>query len=262
MIGPNRREGVGWLLAAIAAGVLVLSIALSLAVALHPAPLPGDIAIAKRVQAAPLLDGIATVTNPLSGVPQWLAIGLGLALVIPGLRVGGGRAGSQLRREALWAIGAVIALRFAVEPLKDIVGSARPTAANGIRILEVRDTFGFPSGHVYGDVLVYGVLSVYARAFFSRRLVEPFRMGVAIVIVAAGPSRLVVGAHWPVDVLGGYMWGATGLLVSLSIARWGGRRRWLRHGGHPLLSHTQNSSRLPDADDAGDTRSPDAVADA
>ncbi len=247
MMGRMRRERPLRSLGASAALLLALSLALSIAVANHPAPVQGDIAISKRVQAAPLLEGLAAFINPLAGFPQWILVFGVLALLISGKRLGGGRPGSQLRREAFWAIAAVVALRFAVELLKEAVGSPRPLAAYGIRVSDIRDSFGFPSGHVYGDVLVYGALAVYGRAFLSTRLVEPFRILVAVVLVGAGPSRLVVGAHWPVDVLGGYVWGATALLVALTLARWGGRRRWQRAVSPRGRLSPQNRS-VPDGD--------------
>ena len=202
------------------------AMASSIAIAVHHAPVWGDVGVAQRVQAAYGLPQIAAVINELGGPWQWL-YGLGaIVLLLTGLRIGGGLAGSQLRREALWASLAAAALRPASGIIKDLVASPRPAPAFGIRVDELRDSFGFPSGHVYGDVLVLGVLAVYARAFLTPRFVEPFRVLVVVVLVAAGPSRVVAGAHWPSDVLGGYLWGTLALLIAIAVGRWGGRRRW------------------------------------
>ena len=82
------------------------------------------------------------------------------------------------------------------------------------------DGYGFPSGHVYGDVLIFGVLAVIAPVVFGRTAGAAARVLCLAVIVLAGPARMVIGAHWPSDVLGGYLWGATALCLAVI----GGRR--------------------------------------
>lgn len=200
----------------------------SVVVARNGAPVWGDIEVARRIQGAPLLLQIAWFVNPVGGRAQWVYGPLAIVMVASYRRVGGGRAGSRLRREALWAMGTVAILRPLSGILKELIASPRPAEAFGVRIQEVHGGFGFPSGHVFGDVLVLGALAVYARAIVAPRFVEPFRVLVMVLIVAAGPSRVVVGAHWPSDVVGGYLWGGCALLTALAVGQTGGRRLWRR----------------------------------
>jgi membrane-associated phospholipid phosphatase len=41
--------------------------------------------------------------------------------------------------------------------------------------------------------------------------------GCLLVIMLMGPARVYVGAHWPSDVLGGYLWGSLLLLLVLGL---------------------------------------------
>jgi membrane-associated phospholipid phosphatase len=51
----------------------------------------------------------------------------------------------------------------------------------------------------------------------------------ALPILAIGFARIEDGAHWPSDVLGGYMLGWLWLAVTIQIYRWARRRLAERH---------------------------------
>jgi undecaprenyl-diphosphatase len=66
-------------------------------------------------------------------------------------------------------------------------------------------------------MLLYGSLfNVASRMgpFRGWRLVQALA---ALMILGIGFSRIYVGAHWPTDVLGGYLWGATFLLAAVML---------------------------------------------
>jgi len=65
----------------------------------------------------------------------------------------------------------------------------------------------FPSGHAMFSMLV--------AALFWRNANLPGRIALALFVLWAGVSRLVVGAHFPADVLAGYAVG----LASVPVAR-------------------------------------------
>lgn len=102
--------------------------------------------------------------------------------------------------------------------LKEIFESPRPNGA-AVSVTEYAHGFGFPSGHTMGACLLYGLLFLLAPRLTSRRpLQHVIRVGALSMIVLAGISRVYVGAHWPSDVLGAYLWGTALLLAMWGIA--------------------------------------------
>ncbi len=99
--------------------------------------------------------------------------------------------------------------------VKAVVGESRPHVS---RLVSLPHGASFPSGHTAIAFACATVLSAVvpraAAAFFTLAL-------------AIGYSRLYVGVHWPLDVLGGAALGvATGLLLlSAGRRRSGARRR-------------------------------------
>ncbi len=74
-------------------------------------------------------------------------------------------------------------------------GLQRPTFYPGVN--------GFPSGHVFGVVLVYGLIFAYAaRAIRFKPLAWLVRAFCVFEIALIGPARMYVGAHWFSDVVG------------------------------------------------------------
>lgn len=118
----------------------------------------------------------------------------------------------------------------------------------------VSDNFedrSFPSGHVVGAVLLYGLIwCVVGRRIGFVPLRWLIRLAAVAVIGLAGFDRVWGGAHWPSDVIGGYALGL-GLLIALvltmewaereisALRTWSGPWRWYRPG------MTDDPSRLP-----------------
>jgi undecaprenyl-diphosphatase len=144
------------------------------------------------------------VTNGLGS--RWL-IG---ALTIPMAALAWSRC-RQLAVVLVLALPAGLALELG---LKALVDRPRPPLAEG---------FGssFPSGHVLAAAAFWGLVPPWALIVTRRRSVWAASVGlVAGIVVAVGLSRIYVGAHWPSDVLGGYVIGAMFLLA----AEWAVRR--------------------------------------
>ncbi len=98
--------------------------------------------------------------------------------------------------------------------LKAVVDRPRPVLAAG---------FGssFPSGHVLAAAAFWGLVPPWIYLVTRRRWAWALSAGLAgIVLVLVGLSRVVVGAHWPSDVIGGYLGGA----VFLVAAEWAVRQ--------------------------------------
>jgi membrane-associated phospholipid phosphatase len=79
------------------------------------------------------------------------------------------------------------------------------------------DIADFPAGHALRATVLYGL-----TAFSIARLAHDYRQGrlayiaAAVIIVLISATRIYLGAHYPIDVLGGWM--AGGALLAILIA--------------------------------------------
>ncbi len=97
--------------------------------------------------------------------------------------------------------------------LKEFFGTARPTEADGVRQLfaETGTGFAFPSGHAQGPMAFYGAMAMHFRKTW-------ITVGCGLLIFLIGFSRLYLGLHWPLDILGGWAI-AIGLLYAFDLSR-------------------------------------------
>jgi len=182
------------------------------------APLPGDVAVAKAIQRldSPFADVLFRAENT-AGDLQWLIFPAGaLFVLVSAFRR---RATGPPLRRLVAALLAASALRTLGPLLKAIVHSPRPAGADGIQLTHHFSGYGFPSGHVFGNVLLYGWLAMFAAPYLPRRLALLAQALLWTVIALSGPARIYAGAHWPSDTLGGYLWGAACLLLAATVAR-------------------------------------------
>ncbi|HEY0964943.1 MAG TPA: phosphatase PAP2 family protein [Candidatus Saccharimonadales bacterium] len=80
-------------------------------------------------------------------------------------------------------------------------------------------TLSFPSGHATGATIAHGLLAYLAW----HALPEPWSYIVAAamtaIIVLVGISRIYLGAHFPSDVVAGWLLGTAGVLVIIFLIR-------------------------------------------
>lgn len=109
------------------------------------------------------------------------------------------------RREALMVIVLLVAVTAGSELVKELVARARPpdtsTVVPGV-------VYSFPSGHELESVTILGI---FALATWRSSLAFALRCGVvlaAVVLVAlVGVGRVSLDAHYPSDVLAGFLAG-------------------------------------------------------
>ncbi len=90
--------------------------------------------------------------------------------------------------------------------LGELVGRTRP--------FNDASNISYPSGHVFGTTVFFGFLGFLAiQLKVRRRYLAPLLIGAAGIILAVGPSRVYEQAHWPSDVLAGYLLGALWLVI-------------------------------------------------
>lgn len=209
---------------ALASVCFVFAAAMTAGMTFDRAPAGYDVQVIRLVQDFSATRGPAGIINS-AGSYWWVTFVLASALLVAGVRVlGAPIRGWACRSEALAGFGLALALLPLNALLKALVESPRPDAALGIWVDYTRHTYGFPSGHVYNDVLFYGVVAVYAPVWAGKSLAPVVRGAVIGIILFAGWSRMVVGAHWPSDVLGGYLWGFAALALVIALATLIGRR--------------------------------------
>lgn len=179
---------------------------------------PGDLFLTHRWQDvdAPALGGTLDFVNALGDA--WPVTAIALAAL------------AALALSRRWWEATLLVLAFPprvlVWAIKELVGRPRPDEGL-VRVTEEASSSGFVSGHAVGAVLFYGLLLYLApRLLESRPLRALLRLFCVFMIVMAGPARVYTGAHWPSDVVGGYLLGA--LVLALLVAADSGARRLSR----------------------------------
>lgn len=86
--------------------------------------------------------------------------------------------------------------------LKEAVDRTRPSVVPHLQ--DVADE-SFPSGHSMESAIVYLTLGTLLAGFTQERRLRTFLIGAALFLTAiVGLSRLVLGVHYPSDVLAGW----------------------------------------------------------
>ena len=88
----------------------------------------------------------------------------------------------------------------------------------------------FPSGHALNLTAIFGFLLylayVVAPPGWWRTALTAM---LSVPLLTVGVARVQAGAHWPSDVLGGYLLGTIWLALTIALYRWGKQRLSARH---------------------------------
>jgi undecaprenyl-diphosphatase len=90
----------------------------------------------------------------------------------------------------------------------------RPRPGVGLRLIAQGEP-SFPSGHATDSAAVFLTLGLVLAVFVLRRPLARLATVAAgsLLVAAIGLTRLVLGVHWPTDVLAGWALGATAALT-------------------------------------------------
>ena len=103
--------------------------------------------------------------------------------------------------------------------LKLLVDRPRPTE-DLLMIWRDPAGLGFPSGHAYTAIILFGLIYYLAPSVVPWKwIVRLLRLSSLILIVLIGISRVYLGAHWPSDVLGGFLVGGIMLAILSQLHR-------------------------------------------
>jgi membrane-associated phospholipid phosphatase len=103
--------------------------------------------------------------------------------------------------------------RALVEVQKYEVGRVRPGLEPH---LVTAKTFSFVSGHAANSMIVLLALAIALVPEGKER--TPIIVGAILASVVIGLSRIMLGVHWPSDVVGGWAYGALWVLLTLKPA--------------------------------------------
>ena len=175
--------------------------------------LPGDVSLATAVQRAHGVDLFGPLSDGLyqfGAIPAFPAFGL----------IAAGIVARAYRRPVA---GAFILVAMLMRPfgavIKELVERPRPTDSL-VPYVEGASGFSFPSGHVFGTVLLVGfVCYVLIERDRDPRKRFAFALCGVLVSLLMGAQRVYAGAHWPSDVLAGYLWGGVVLFLLIQAYR-------------------------------------------
>ena len=112
-------------------------------------------------------------------------------------------------RFALGLLLVVLIGRGLTEAQKYWIARARPTLEPHLVIVK---TSSFPSGHATSSMIFYLTL---ALALAPPRWRRPAAALAVLLSLLIGISRVMLGVHWPSDVIGGWSFGLLWVLVTL-----------------------------------------------
>jgi undecaprenyl-diphosphatase len=180
------------------AATLLAFILLTIFVAGEP-PLPLDVAVSDALRGikSPLLDPIMRGIEFIGEEPVTFLLPVPFVVWLWA---------RGYRNEAVWFAAALIISAAATSIVKNVIDRPRP---NG-------EDLSFVSGHTSYFTVFAGYLYVELnKVIESRRWLVACRAGLVALVVLTGLSRIYLGAHWPTDVLGGFLLGVLVLVPVL-----------------------------------------------
>jgi membrane-associated phospholipid phosphatase len=222
--GFSRKELLG------AGGLTALATVLCICAHWEPR-FPGDLRLTLLIQ--------SVESRPLDFIMEWvthLTAGWPAAVLIIVAGIAVWRRLGKLEAGLVLLTGLSIPIYSA---FKLVVNRPRPTP-DLVRVFEVEAGKSFPSGHAFFAMVFWGLLAYFAFTYLQKRGLRAMTLsGLLLIILLIGVSRVYLGAHWPSDVLGGYVVGGVFLTTLVWL-----HRKWrprLEPGGPEENGRSPNS---------------------
>ena len=147
----------------------------------------------------PQLARLAAVLTTIGGAPITLAVAGAGSLWLLLNRAPG--------RASLLA-GSVLVERLLVDGLKEWIGRPRP------HLEFLPHSLAFPSGHSANSMTAFLAAALLAASPRYRRAAVALGLVLSLVV---GLTRIVLGVHWPSDVIGGWAFGLLAVALALIV---------------------------------------------
>lgn len=227
--GKRGRAGLTWLTGRVATQVLVLIAGSAVVLALASV-------FVEILDAVTDSDDLTVIDRP---VVEWLAAhrssGLtrlelaftdlgGVIVLTVALTVTMALVAVRLRtwQPIVFTVVAIGGIQLLVQTIKVLIARDRPNPAAQV---VSADGFSFPSGHAASSLVGFAVIAWLICMTTQRRAIWATAwLAAALLTGAVGVSRMYLGVHYPSDVIGGWVLGATWLAaVAVAVRVWPGR---------------------------------------
>lgn len=223
----------------VACAVLLGMLAVTAPVAINPGPLPGDVGLTvwwqHLILPHPWLTRLLEIDSTINWPqPAGILVATTIALFV------------ALSRwlDAALALATVAAADATNFLINQIIQRPRPLGHGVYVDRYISGIYSFPSGHVEHAIAFFGIvlfLTFQVRHVGRRSMLLLWVVRIALIlgIVLMGPSRVLMGEHWPSDSIAGLLWGGFWLLVAIQVyGRIARRAPRLLGIGEPRLSQT------------------------
>jgi undecaprenyl-diphosphatase len=193
-----------------------------------------DLRVASAVQSISLpgmAEAMWAVSLMGNGVTSWAVVGLAMAVFFAFRR----------RSEAFGLLLSAAGGSMLNRLVKYVVARPRPTLEQ-VRVTGEWANESFPSGHVTFYVCFFGFLFFVAFALLPKgsNLRRAACALAALPVLLIGLSRVYLGAHWPSDTLGAYLFSGLWLAFALDLYR-----RWKRRATFHTEEEVKEEVREP-----------------
>lgn len=163
-----------------------------------------ELIYALQEAASPALDRIMLLVTNAGSEMVYVAL-LVVAYVVVDARAG--RTLAIIFLSSMY-LNALLKLAFSTQRPFEI----DPTVARSPSAVDTAPGHGFPSGHAQGAMTFWGAAAVFVRRTW-------FTLAAAVLVAAIGVSRLYLGVHMPIDVIGGMTIGLIVIAVGVALHR-------------------------------------------
>lgn len=178
-------------------GKLLLVVVLAIAVAELSVVARADISLANSIHslATGWLTTAALAVTEMASTDVILIATVGAVIVLAATRHWRGATALAI---SVWATQAVVGVG------KALMERPRPDESG---VITHEPGFSFPSGHSASAVALYVMLALIAGTALRKRARVPVWVAAIVLALMIGLSRVYLGAHYPIDVLAGWLTG-------------------------------------------------------